>query len=130
MTDSFSTAERRLIMQKVKGKKNRSTELALISIFKKHGIKGWKRNYSVIGKPDFVFLNKRIVVFADGCFWHGHHCRNITPKQNSEYWKKKRQRNTDRDAKITQLFEHRGWTVVRFWECDIRKENLNLTELM
>lgn len=130
MTDSFSKTERSLIMQKVKGKQNLSTELALIAIFKKHDIKGWKRNYKVIGKPDFVFFNKRIVVFADGCFWHGHHCRNITPKQNNEYWEKKRQRNTDRDNKITHLFEDRGWTVIRFWECDIKKENLNLSKLM
>lgn len=129
MTDTFSKAERSVIMQKVKSNGNKSTEERLIKIFKKNRIKGWRRNYRLKGKPDFVFPDKKIVVFADGCFWHGHHCRNITPKQNASYWDKKRQRNIERDQKINQDLELRGWTVLRFWECDIKKQNIDLTSL-
>ena len=59
-------------MRKVKSKKNKSTELRLIDIFKQNGITGWKRNYPVKGHPDFVFLKEKVAVFVDGCFWHGH----------------------------------------------------------
>jgi len=117
-------------MRKVKDKGNKSTEQKLIDIFKANSIKGWRRHYPVKGKPDFVFPELKIAVFADGCFWHGHHCRNITPKQNAEYWRNKWQRNIERDKKVTQRFEQRGWTVLRFWECDIKRKTLDLTNLL
>jgi DNA mismatch endonuclease (patch repair protein) len=130
MADTFSKEERSAIMRKVKDKGNKSTEQKLIDIFKANGIKGWRRHYPVKGKPDFVFPELKIAVFADGCFWHGHHCRNITPKQNAEYWRNKWQRNIERDKKVTQRFEQRGWTVLRFWECDIKRKTLDLTNLL
>jgi len=130
MTDTFSKAERSVIMQKIKSKGNKSTEERLIIIFKNNNIKGWRRNYNLIGKPDFVFPIKKIVVFADGCFWHGHHCRNIVPKQNATYWNKKRQRNIERDKKVTHYLETKGWRVIRFWECSINKQNIDLTSLI
>ncbi|MBN9352412.1 MAG: DNA mismatch endonuclease Vsr [Chitinophagaceae bacterium] len=129
MADTFSKEERSAIMRKVKSKANKSTEQKLIDIFKANGITGWRRNYNVKGKPDFVFPKLKIAVFTDGCFWHGHHCRNITPKQNAEYWNNKRQRNINRDKAVTQLFEQRGWTVLRFWECDIKRGTLDLNRL-
>ncbi len=130
MADTFSIAERSAIMQKVKSKGNLSTEQRLIAIFKAYNIRSWRRNYPVKGKPDFVFPSKKIAVFADGCFWHGHHCHNIIPKQNAEYWDRKRQRNIDRDKKVTADFESRGWKVIRFWECDIKAGNLNLNSFL
>lgn len=126
MADTFSKEERSDVMRKVKGKGNKSTEQKLIEVFQTNRIKGWCRHYPVIGKPDFVFPKQKVAVFTDGCFWHGHHCRNITPKQNAGYWDKKRQRNVDRDKTITKLFQQRGWTVLRFWECDIKSGNINL----
>lgn len=129
MADTFSKSERSAIMKKVKSNGNKSTEQKLIDIFKQNWIKGWRRNYLVKGKPDFVFPNRKIAVFADGCFWHGHHCRNITPKQNMEYWDKKKQRNIDRDKHINELFANRRWAVLRFWECDIKTGNLDLALL-
>jgi DNA mismatch endonuclease (patch repair protein) len=130
MADTFSIKERSAVMQKVKSKGNKSTEQKLIGIFKTSGIKGWRRHYPVIGKPDFVFAKQKVAVFADGCFWHGHHCRNITPQQNADYWNKKRERNILRDKTVTKLFEQRGWTVLRFWECDIKSGNINLKKLL
>lgn len=130
MSDTFSKAERSAIMQKVKSKGNESTEGKIIQFFKQQDIKGWRRNYTVIGKPDFVFLAKKIAIFTDGCFWHGHHCRNVSPKQNQSYWDMKRQRNIQRDKDITQHLENRGWTVFRIWECDIKKGNIDFTILI
>lgn len=67
-------------MSRVRSKNNKSTELKLIQIFKENGITGWRRNYKVKGHPDFVFLDKKIAIFVDGCFWHGHDCRNTRPQ--------------------------------------------------
>lgn len=123
MADIFDNEKRSDIMSKVRSKNNKSTELALIKIFKENNITGWKRNYPVKGHPDFVFLDKKIAIFVDGCFWHGHDCRNTRPSDNAEYWRKKRERNIKHDKEVTALFENRGWTVIRIWECELKKKN-------
>ena len=84
MADVFDSKKRSDIMSKVRSNNNKSTELALIKFFKENKITGWKRNYPVKGHPDFVFLDKKIAVFVDGCFWHGHDCRNIGRKSENE----------------------------------------------
>lgn len=113
-------------MRRVRSNKNKSTELKLIEVFKELGITGWRRNYRVKGHPDFVFLQKRIAIFVDGCFWHGHDCRNTRPSDNQEYWQKKRARNIKHDLEVAAMFEARGWTVLRIWECEFKKKNLVL----
>lgn len=123
MADIFDDKKRSDIMSKVRSKENKSTELRLIKLFKDNGITGWQRHYKVKGHPDFVFLKERVAIFVDGCFWHGHECRNIHPKDNEEYWNKKRQRNIQHDIEITEHFQKRGWTVVRIWECELKKKN-------
>lgn len=123
MADVFDKEKRSDIMRHVRSKKNKSTELRLIEIFKKNKIKGWRRNYPVKGHPDFVFQEKKVAVFVDGCFWHGHDCRNTRPSDNQEYWQRKRERNIRHDLEVTALFESRGWTVLRIWECELKKKN-------
>ena len=123
MADVFKKEKRSEIMSAVHSKQNKTTELRLIEIFKEHKITGWRRNYKVKGHPDFVFLDKKIAIFVDGCFWHGHDCRNTHPSDNQDYWQKKRERNIRHDKEITALFELRGWTVIRIWECELKKKN-------
>lgn len=128
MADVFSKSERSKIMQRIKSSGNKSTEEKLIQYFGERHITGWRRHYNVKGHPDFVFLDKRIAIFVDGCFWHGHDCRNTKPNDNAEYWEKKRKRNMDHDRQITALFEKRGWIVVRIWECELKKKNRIILE--
>ena len=123
MSDIFEPKKRSDIMSKVRSKDNKSTELRLIKYFKENNIHGWRRGYKVKGHPDFVFLNQKIAIFVDGCFWHGHDCRNTRPSDNAEFWQKKRERNMLHDREITELFESRGWTVIRIWECELKKKN-------
>ncbi|MBR0467136.1 MAG: DNA mismatch endonuclease Vsr [Clostridia bacterium] len=123
MADVFDSKKRSDIMSKVRSNNNKSTELALIKFFKENKITGWKRNYPVKGHPDFVFLDKKIAVFVDGCFWHGHDCRNTRPSDNVEYWQRKRERNIKHDKEVTAMFENRGWTVIRIWECELKNKN-------
>lgn len=126
MADTFSPEERSEIMKKVKSKKNKSTELKLISFFKEKEIKGWRRNYKLFGNPDFVFPKLRIVVFTDGCFWHGHNCRNTKPEENKEYWIKKIKKNRNRDAVVNEKLLEKNWKVIRIWECELKKKNRHL----
>lgn len=123
MSDIFDKSKRSEIMKKVRSKNNMSTELKLIQIFKENNIHGWRRNYKVKVHSDFVFLNKKIAIFVDGCFWHGHNFRNTKPKENQEYWDKKRERNMKHDKEITEYFENRGWTVIRIRECELKNIN-------
>jgi DNA mismatch endonuclease (patch repair protein) len=126
MADIFTAKKRSQIMSCVKSKKNTSTELKLISLFDELAIHGWKRNYNVIGHPDFVFLEKHIAIFVDGCFWHGHDCRNTRPTTNQEYWEKKRSYNIEHDKQVTKRFTDRGWAVIRIWECELKKKNRDI----
>src|SRR5207244_11423852 len=59
------------VMAAVRSRQNKTTELRLISIFRNNGISGWRRNYKLMSKPDFVFLSERLAVSVGGCFWHG-----------------------------------------------------------
>src|SRR6266567_2492380 len=53
------------------------------------------------GKPDLVFVSRRKVIFVHGCFWHRHTCRRgrVCPASNAGYWKRKREKNSERDKK-------------------------------
>ncbi len=55
MADVFSKGKRSEVMRAVKSRGNQSTEIQLIKIFKSVKIIGWRRNYKLFGKPDFVF---------------------------------------------------------------------------
>lgn len=129
MADPFTQIERSNIMRSVKSSGNKSTELKVITIFRRLKISGWRRNYKLSGKPDIVFPKKKIALFVDGCFWHGHSCRNTKPRHNKKYWTMKIRRNKARDKKVTKLLQTRGWTVVRFWECQISADRIQKLRL-
>lgn len=122
MADVFPKQKRSQIMSANRGKANRSTELRLRVRLSAHGISGWKLNSAdVLGKPDFTFDRERVVVFVDGCFWHGcRHCRNI-PATNREFWSKKIEGNRQRDRSVTRNLRRAGWHVVRIWEHEMRR---------
>ena len=123
MTDIFDTKKRSEIMSHIKGSNNRSTEEKLIAIFRTYKIKGWRRKYKIFGKPDFVFHKQKVAVFVDGCFWHGHDCRNTRPKQNKEFWQNKISRNMVRGEEVTKHLQKLGWNVLRIWECELKQKN-------
>ena len=123
--DVYDKNKRSDIMSKVRYKNGKSTEQKLIKMFKERHITGWRRTYKMIGKPDFVFPKQKIVIFVDGCFWHGHDCRNVVPKDNAEYWDQKRERNIQRDKSVTETISGRGWRVVRIWECELKVRSIS-----
>jgi DNA mismatch endonuclease (patch repair protein) len=116
VADVFSKAKRSAVMSLIRGRGNKDTELRLIALFREHGISGWRRNHKLGGKPDFVFRKERLVVFVDGCFWHGCPQHATWPKQNAEFWRTKIVGNRRRDRAVNRRLREAGWQVVRIWE--------------
>jgi DNA mismatch endonuclease (patch repair protein) len=78
------------------------------------------------GRPDIALLGARIAVFCDGDFWHGRDWETRRQKlgrgTNSAYWLAKIQGNIERDQRNTRRLQELGWTVLRFWESQIRSD--------
>jgi len=109
-------------MRRIKSK-DTSIEILLRKELWRRGLRYRKNVKDVFGKPDIVFKGKKLAVFADSEFWHGKYLieKKYIPKTNTEYWIKKITRNIERDKEVVTLLKEEGWTVLRFWESDIRK---------
>ena len=116
-------AEHRRLMQRVRGRGNRTTEGRLRAALVGAGIRGWcLHERSLYGQPDFYFHKHRVAVFVDGCFWHGcPECGHV-PSKNTSYWRAKFGRNRRRDKKTKELLQQTGVRVVRFWEHEIQEQ--------
>ena len=122
MADFLSKEKRSKVMSAIRGKGNETTEIAMIRLFKKNKIVGWRRNYKLQGRPDFVFPKSSLVVFVDGCFWHGHSCLKPRDSLKKGFWKEKIERNQERDKLVNKALRKDGWKVIRVWECEIEKK--------
>jgi DNA mismatch endonuclease, patch repair protein len=121
--DRVSKETRSRIMATVKGKGNKSTEQRLRAYMVRAGFRHWHmHDRSILGRPDFVFEAARVAVFVDGCFWHGcpKCCRR--PKSSTEYWNAKIDRNMARDQSTLAELTRQGWTVVRVWEHEVKRD--------
>ena len=122
MTDFISKEKRSRIMSAIRSKGNETTEIAMIQLFRENKIVGWRRNYKLNGKPDFVFPKNKLVVFVDGCFWHGHTCLKPRDSLKKGFWKEKIERNKKRDKLVNKVLKAENWKVIRVWECEIEKK--------
>ena len=119
---TFGGLSRGQLMSRVRSTGNETTEKRLASLLRKSGLHGWRRHQPLPGRPDFAWLKTKVVVFVDGCFWHGHTCgKNINPKTNAEAWRKKIEGNKSRDSRNSRRLRQAGWKVVRIWECQLAK---------
>ena len=123
---TFGGLSRSALMSRIRSSGNITTELRMVALLRKDGLKGWRRHIDLPGKPDFVWPSARLAVFIDGCFWHGHNCRNLTPKRNAAAWKMKITQNQQRDKRITRELRQHGWKVVRIWECALKNKPENI----
>jgi DNA mismatch endonuclease (patch repair protein) len=148
MADVFTKAKRSAIMARIRSRGNRDTELALAKLLRAHRITGWRRQValrvtsdewrvtrkarafvlspvtrhrSLTVRPDFVFAKSRMVIFVDGCFWHGCPKHATWPKNNRAFWRKKLAGNTARDLRVNRALRRAGWRVVRIWEHELQR---------
>ena len=109
-------------MRSIRAKGNRSTELKARAALIRSGIRGWSMHPDGIpGRPDFVFLQLKIVIFVDGCYWHG--CKQCShkPAKNERYWTAKIQGNCNRDRRNNRFLRRAGYRVMRVWEHELLK---------
>lgn len=86
----------------------------------------YRKQYKIVGKPDFVLVADRIAIFCDSEFWHGYRWgvrRRREHKSNQDYWFAKIERNRARDRLVNLELYQKGWRVIRFWERDILRDS-------
>lgn len=110
--------------------KNTRPELTVRKALRTKGLRGYRLHpKKVPGRPDICFIGKRVAIFVNGCFWHRcPHCRLPLPKTNREFWRKKFLRNIERDRLKEERLIGDGWTVLTFWECEIKRDTKSILE--
>jgi DNA mismatch endonuclease, patch repair protein len=129
--DNLTKEQRRKNMQAIRSK-DTSIEVKLRKALWQQGVR-YRKNYSrLVGKPDIVLTKYKIAIFCDSEFWHGYDWENSKHriKSNQSYWIPKIERNMDRDREINHQLEADGWTIIRLWERQIRKELPSCVELI
>lgn len=118
-------------MQQVKNKDS-DIEMLLRKELWKRGLHYRKNVKRIFGKPDIVFIGKKIAVFCDSEFWHGYNWdeRKKDIKSHQEFWIPKIERNMARDAEVTEKLEADGWTVLRFWGKEIKKNTCGCADVI
>jgi DNA mismatch endonuclease (patch repair protein) len=100
--------------------KNTTPEVTLRKALWSEGLRGYRlHSKEAPGCPDVLFPVERIVIFVDGCFWHGCPTCHRAPKTNSKYWSMKVRRNQERDRRINDECMAEGWAVIRVWEHEV-----------
>lgn len=109
-------------MKRVKNKDS-DIELILRKELWSRGLRYRKNVTGIIGKPDIVFISKKVAVFCDSEFWHGYDWDNRKGdfKSNKDFWIPKIERNIERDKEVNKALEDEGWKVIRFWGRDIKR---------
>ena len=90
----------------------------------------YRKQYGITGRPDFAFPRWKVAVFCDSNFWHGKDWETLkgTIKTNRDFWLPKIERNIARDAEVNRILGEEGWTVIRFWEDEIKKDPVACAE--
>ncbi len=109
--------------------KNTKPELLVRRYLFAHGYRYRINHHRLPGHPDIVMRKYRMVIFVNGCFWHGHEgCRYfVVPKSRTEFWKAKIERNKARDKEEQSKLASMGWHCITIWECQLKPKVMELT---
>ena len=117
MADIFTPEKRSWVMSRIRSRDTK-IEKKIAHLLRKNKIH-YRRFPRIFGNPDFV-VEKKVLVFCDGDFWHGYgYDKKKRPQK--KFWRDKIERNMERDRKVTRKLRADGWSVVRLWEHDIEK---------
>jgi len=123
MVDHVAKDVRSKIMASVHSTGNRTTELALGRLLWASGLRGYRKQWHVAGKPDFAWPGLKIAVFVDGCFWHGCTRCKYLPRSRTDFWRSKIETNKRRDRRVSDRLRREGWRVIRVKECKVKLES-------
>ncbi|MFT3794655.1 very short patch repair endonuclease [Flavobacterium sp.] len=108
-------------MQAIKSTGTKTEVMLAKSLYHK-GYRYRKNDKTVFGKPDLTFKKLKLALFIDSEFFHGKDLETKKkPVNNAEFWEKKIKRNIERDQQVNEYLTSHGWTVLRFWSEDIKK---------
>ena len=129
--DNHTLEQRHRNMQAVKNK-DTNIEVLLRKELWSRGLRYQKNSKKVFGKPDIVFIGKKVAVFCDSEFWHGYNWENKQNeiKSNREFWIPKIEKNMLRDKEVTEKLESEGWIVLRFWGKEIKKDVVGCADII
>ena len=117
MTDIFTPEKRSWVMSRIRSKDTK-IEKMMASILRKNKIH-YRRYPKLFGSPDFI-VEKKVLLFCDGDFWHGYQY-DKKKKPQKKFWREKIERNMARDRKVSRTLRRDGWSVIRIWEHDIER---------
>lgn len=120
MPDVVDAATRSRMMSGIRGKNTRP-ELILRQGLHARGFRFRLHRRDLPGSPDIVFPGRRAVLFAHGCFWHGHDCHLFRlPATRREFWEAKIARNREVDSQALSALQASGWRTGAVWECALK----------
>lgn len=120
MADIVPADVRSRMMSGIRGT-NTKPELLLRKGLHAVGFRFRLHDRSLPGKPDIVLPRYRAVIFAHGCFWHGHDCHLFKwPSTRPEFWQAKIDRNREVDVRSEAALEEAGWRQAIIWECALK----------
>ncbi|KON84837.1 DNA mismatch repair protein Vsr [Rossellomorea marisflavi] len=120
MSDVLTKEQRRKNMKAIKSVSK--LEAVVSKQLWKRGFRFRKNSKDLFGKPDISIKKYRVVIFIDSCFWHQCPEHSNMPKTNAEFWKKKLNRNVERDMEVNRHYKKNGWNIMRVWEHEIKKD--------
>lgn len=124
MADVLTKEQRRKNMQNIRCKDTKIEVILRKALWNK-GYRYRKNVKSLPGKPDIVLMKYKIAIFCDGEFFHGKDWEVLRPRleksNNSQFWIDKISRNRERDDEVNKELLFMGWTVIRFWGDEIKK---------
>ncbi|KEO71626.1 very short patch repair endonuclease, partial [Anditalea andensis] len=119
----YTTQQRSYNMSRIKGSGTKPEKLLKKALWHA-GVRYRSNKRKLPGKPDLALIKYKLVVFVDGSFWHGHDWENrqLAIKSNRDFWIPKIERNRQRDEEVNAFYRSKGWTVIRFWDFEVKKE--------
>ena len=129
--DVLTREQRTRNMQAIRNKATKA-ELLLSKKLWSLGYRYRKNDKTVLGKPDLTLKRLRIAIFVDSEYFHGRNWETTKHriKTNREFWWKKIESNIIRDNFVTNELLSSGWTVLRFWDTEIKKNLNGCTEII
>lgn len=95
-------------------------ERRLRSALWRSGIRGYRVQTALPGRPDIVFPREKVAILVHGCFWHScPRCALQRPKANGKFWQVKLDRNVTRDEEAERCLTDLGWRVIVIWEHEV-----------
>ncbi len=124
--DVLTKEQRHKAMSHIRSK-DTSIEVKLRKALWHKGYRYRKNHKELPGTPDIVLTKQRIAIFCDSEFFHGKDWYSILRPRirkgtNPDFWEKKILNNMNRDDRVNQELTYLGWTVIRFWGCDIKRD--------